>query len=192
MASRSSSKAPADGATAAGNGPSGATLRQKRAFRENFARNLRESGLSLAELRERTGIDLPTLRRWRREGVAQPKHSHIERLAAVFRLRDPWSLMAERPPGPPTAIDRATNPMVDEARGQRPELFQDFTDDDWAELYSMHGVGGPLTYDGAIEAAAKINRKRDLRRMFESLLETDHFETLASLIELMYRDSSLE
>lgn len=170
--------------------PARETLRRKRIFRDNFRRRLAESGLSIEEVAERSGIDLPALKRWRRDGVAQPKHAHIENLAAIFGLSDPWSLMEDLSPAARATVDRATNPSVEEVRQEQPKLFEQFATEDWDELFSSHGHGGPLTHEGVIETAHRINAKRELRRKFEAVLETDHFATLAKLIEVLYRDTT--
>lgn len=182
------------------------TERAKRSFQANFRRELARWGGTIAELADRSGVDLQVLRRWRREGVAQPEHDHIERIARVFGIEDPWSLM-EPGPGDLVAeaigfeltgesagrrrVDRATNAAVEEARHARPELFGSFSRLDWDELYSLHATGGALTLDGVFEAARKINEKRELRRKFEAVLETHHFRTLATIIEVLYRDTDV-
>ena len=175
---------------------SATTIEQKKNFQANFRRALKRSGLTIQQLADRTGVDLQTLRRWRREGVAQPEHEHIERIASVFGFANPWSLMepmetVARPPTDGRSLDRATNPYVDEVLQDRPELFADFLPVDWDELYSLHGTGGPLTYDGVIQAATRINDKRDLRRKFEVVMETHHFQTLAHLVNVLYRETEI-
>lgn len=170
----------------------GQTETHKRNFQQNFRRELQRAGLSLAELSQRSGVDLQTLRRWRREGVAQPEHDHIERIARIFGVADPWSMMeSEIESIAINSLDRQTNGRVDEIRKSRPELFSAFTLEDWDELYSQHGTGGPLTTDGVVQAAHKINEKREVRRKFEAILETHHFRTLATLVEVLYRDTDL-
>jgi transcriptional regulator with XRE-family HTH domain len=180
--------------------PSEDTERRKRVFRENFTTQIRRTGISLNDLSSQTGIDMPTLRRWRRSGVAQPKHEHIERLAEIFGLTDPWSLMEPegnshgQPPKAPTnsaQLDRSTNPLVSEVHLERPELFTWFTRDDWDELFSQHGTGGPLTTEGVVAAAERINAKRDARRKFEAILETEHLDLLCKFLDVLYRDTSL-
>jgi transcriptional regulator with XRE-family HTH domain len=174
--------------------PSDALQVRKDRFRLRFCRALDQSGLSLAELAARSSVDEAVLRRWTRLGVANPSHDHLLRVAKAFGLGDPRSLFDDGESEFEAArrTDRQTNPAVDDVRADRPALFEQFTPEDWDELYSSHGTGGPLTYDGAVEAALKINRKRELRRKFEAVLETHHFDTLASLVELMYDQSRLD
>lgn len=167
------------------------TSERKRVFRDNFRRELHRSGLSIEELSHKAAIDLPTLRRWRREGVAQPKHEHIEGLAQVFGLADPWSLMSGGAEHVRSPLDRATNPMIQLICEESPELFDDFTTEDWDELYSSHGTGGALSREGVTLAAQRINQKREIRRKFEAVLETHHFRTLAALIDVLYRDTTV-
>ena len=59
-------------------------------------------------------------------------------------------------------FDRQTNPAVDELVADRPELFTDWCQADFDELYSRMGTGGALTADGALASAEAINRKREL------------------------------
>jgi transcriptional regulator with XRE-family HTH domain len=166
---------------------------RKERFRLQFSKALERSGLTLAELAERAEVDEAVLRRWNRLGVAQPGHDHLQRVARAFGLEDPRSFFDDDELELDVArrIDRETNPAVDDVRNDRPALFEHFTIDDWDELYSSHGTGGPLTYDGVLAAASRINRKRDVRRKFEAVLETHHFDTLASLVELMYDQARL-
>lgn len=169
---------------------------QKKIFQANFRRELARYGRDIHALARESGVDLQTLRRWRREGVAQPEHEHIERVARVFGLADPWSLLHSGDGGrveirDRRALDRLTNPAVDEVRRRIPDLFASFSTEDWDELFSQHGTGGPLTPFGVEEAARKIQRKRELRRKFEAVLETHHFQTLSNLIDVLYRDTEV-
>ena len=164
-----------------------------RVFRRNFRASVARSGFALRELATKSGVPESTLRRWNRAGTTKPSHSHLEQVGRALGLIDPWALFLADPGEDEVRreIDRATNRAVERVRKDRPELFRDFSPDDWDEIYSQHGTGGPLTYDGAVDASVKINQKRELRRKFEALLETHHLPTLAALIELMYEESSL-
>lgn len=197
------------GSELASSGESSDTDRVRRIFRDNFHRQLRQSGLSIQQLSEQAEVDIPTLKRWMRTGVVRPEHRHIAAVARVFGLADPWSLLKESEGNPaaesvsdvvradadsaslPPTVDRAANPMIEEVRRDRPDLFDAFSPEDWTELYSNRGVGGSLSYDGVLHVAERINAKREIRRKFEVILETQHFRTLANLVEVLYRDVNL-
>lgn len=172
-------------------------------FRRNFLRLLERKSVSIKQLSERTGVSLQTLRYWKRFGIAYSRDERLEIVARFLGVSDPQSLfevdLETRSSPPPVLdlrettkrIDRETNPMIAEVLSDHPELFRGFDENDWDELYSLHGTGGALTYEGVQKSAELINRKRELRRKFDALLETDHFETLAHLIDVLYRDSTL-
>lgn len=91
---------------------------------------------------------------------------------------------------PPESVDVETNPEVAKIVESNKSLFRGWTDGDFRELYSMHGTGGPLTKDGVIQAANRINRKRTLRDKFEAIMESDegHVKTLTTMIEAIYKE----
>jgi len=62
------------------------------------------------------------------------------------------------------------NPHINEVVEERPELFDEFSDDDWRRLRSSRGMGGELTPEGIIDYAARINEDRELRQSFNELL----------------------
>ncbi|QDU60023.1 hypothetical protein Pan216_08600 [Planctomycetes bacterium Pan216] len=180
--------------------PSPAQQKQARrdTFRRNFLAAMENSGLTIDALSEQSGVDMPTLRRWETKGVIQPKHSHLRSVARVFGLADPWMLLdpdaeisPENAPSSRNSPTRSLHPTIEEVRDDRPELFDAFTTEEWSELTSHRGVGGALSYEGVIHQAERINRKREIRRKFETLLESEHFRTLADMIDLMHRDVQL-
>lgn len=176
-------------------------LRAQR-FRRNFLKLLERKGMSIKRLAQQTGVSLQTLRYWKRSGISYSRDERLEIVARVLGVGDPQALFEENlepptrvaPAGWPSdssKLDLQTNPVVQYVLSDQPELFLGFEPADWDELYSLHGTGGPLTYDGVCEAARQVARKRELRRKFDALLETEHFESLAHLIDVLYRDSSL-
>lgn len=171
-------------------------------FRRNFLKLLQRKGISIKQLAKQTGVSLQTLRYWKRVGISYSRDERLELVARVLGIGDPQAMFEENLEQPPARqipvwpadsknVDVQTNPAVQEVLADRPELFLGFEPADWEELYSLHGTGGALTYEGVCEAAQLVNRKRELRRKFDALLETDHFETLAHLVDVLYRDSSL-
>lgn len=171
------------------------------AFRKNFLKELRRTGLTLKELSEKSGVSMQTLRYWKRVGIRFGRNVNLDAVAQVLGIEDPACLFEESPPDPGSQrvrtppddvreIDRRTNPHIEEVSRDQPQLFQDFDDDDWRELYSLHGTGGPLTVEGVFRHAELINRKRDLRAKFDLLLESDHLDALGHLIDVLYRDAA--
>jgi len=171
-------------------------VERREVFRRNLLELMRLRKISQKQLIQRTGISRPVVNRWIRLGSERPKWDHLAKLAEVLSLHDPRDLLDadllqktdKTSPASHHDVDRQTNPLVEEVSQSRPELFRCFTKDDWDEIYSLHGTGGPLTESGAIRAAEHINAKRALRQKFEALLETEHFAPLAAIIEVMYRD----
>lgn len=168
-------------------------------FRRNLLEMMRRRKTSLKELGQQTKISRHVLNRWVRLGSAKPQWDHLARLAEALTLTDPRDLLdpdlLKKDPGiipnGHHSVDRKTNPLIEVAAQSRPELFRSFTAEDWNEIYSLHGTGGPLTEEGALRAAEHINAKRALRQKFEALLESEHFSALSAIIEVMYRDCQI-
>jgi hypothetical protein len=168
---------------------------RKQWFAENLRRRMLDRGIrNFKKLSELTSVDHQLLRRWGSIGISRidkRNDDQLVKVAQVLGLSNPDVLFnepAER--ARRAAIDRATNPVVEEVRLERPELFDEFSPDDWDELFSHQGTGGSLNREGVIHFAEKINAKREIRRKFEAVLETHHFRTLAAIIDVLYRDSS--
>ncbi|MGQ0633054.1 MAG: helix-turn-helix domain-containing protein [Planctomycetaceae bacterium] len=85
------------------------------------------------------------------------------------------------------AFDRATNPVVTAIAGEQPQLFVGWTLDEWDELYSQFGVGGPLSEQGVLTAAARINRHRETVYRLRIVLQTHLAQVADGLIETLYR-----
>jgi hypothetical protein len=49
---------------------------------------------------------------------------------------------------------------------ERPELFKDWSEEDFADLYSRFAAGGPMTDEGIVAAAEHINRRHELMNVF--------------------------
>lgn len=88
--------------------------------------------------------------------------------------------------GGPEPADVASNVMVTEVAKDHPHLFAGWEPYEWRELYSIHGIGGPLTYEGAIEMANHINWKRQVHRELDIVLSTSHGKILAGVIRQYY------
>jgi transcriptional regulator with XRE-family HTH domain len=145
-----------------------------------------ERGLSVTQVARRTGLDERTVRALQR-GTNRPRAKTLHRLAEGLGVRvdeflvDPRDMLFRR-------FDRATNPAVEKLVEQRGELFKHWTADDFDELHSRVGTGGPLTADGALEVVEQMNRRRRLHEKLDLLLESTHAELAAEMLELMYRN----
>ena len=78
------------------------------------------------------------------------------------------------------------NPMVDEVRAGRPRLFTGWSEENWDGHYSEFGVGGALTFEGGVQAAETINRKRETLQQLSVVLDTELGEVAAQLIATLH------
>lgn len=156
---------------------------------ENLRRLMAEQGLSLGEVAQRTGLDERTVRALQR-GASRPRAKTLHRLARGLGVPvdelfvDPQQMLFRR-------FDRATNPAVDELLRTRRELFEEWTAEEFDELHSRVGTGGPLTPEGALEVVRRMNRRRDLHGKLDLLLESTHGDLAAEMLDLMYRQVDL-
>lgn len=152
---------------------------------ENLRRLMARQGVSLDALAAASGVDRRTIAGVIR-GKKRPHSRTLHRLAEALSVpadeffHDP-SLLAHR------AFDRQTNPLVDEVIAERPELFAQWTESDFDELYSRFGTGGALTRAGALAAAERMNRARAIHEKVAVVLETHEAELLEQFVELLYR-----
>ena len=153
-------------------------------LRENLVRLMAARGLSLAALSQRSAVDRRTIRNLLRgEGRVRPHTVH--QLAAGLETSvdelfvDPSRLLYRR-------FDKLTNPAVEEAIERCPELFVDWREADFAELHSRVGDGGPLTVEGAIEGAWRLNRRRELCDKLCLIAETAWLSAVGGVIDAAY------
>lgn len=151
----------------------------------NLHRLLARLGLTIAQAVERTGVDERTIRGIL-SGKKKPHARSLYKLAEgldvpVDELFQNPGLLAYR------TFDRATNPVVDEVIQSHPQLFTDWTQADFDELYSRFGTGGALTHAGAIAAAEQMNHKQELLRKAALVLESHEAELLGEMIEMLFR-----
>jgi hypothetical protein len=83
-------------------------------------------------------------------------------------------------------FDRQTNPLVTEVVESNRELFRDWTEGDFDELYSRFGHGGALTTEGVLDAAQTMSRRRQVQQKLALLMETEHADLIAGLIDVFY------
>jgi transcriptional regulator with XRE-family HTH domain len=142
-------------------------------------------GLTFGDVVSATGLDERTVRGLVR-GTNNPHARTLHKFAGglglpIDELFQPVGRSARQ------AFDRATNPLVETVIGQRADLFADWGDVDFDELYSQFGAGGALNEEGVVAAAEAINYKRQLLRKVTVILESSESELLADFVKLLYR-----
>ena len=70
---------------------------------------------------------------------------------------------------------------------QRPEVFADWSEDEFAERYSRFGTGGALSEEGILAAAQAQNAKRALWTQISVILESGDAQLLSEFVEVLYR-----
>jgi transcriptional regulator with XRE-family HTH domain len=155
-------------------------------FAHNLRRMMAELNLTVHQVACRTGLDERTVKGILSGTNAKPHARTLHQLARGLGVhtneffQSPLMLLRRR-------FERQTNPAVDELVADRPELFTDWCEADFDELYSRMGTGGALTADGALASAEAINRKRELHDKLALLLETEQADVIAGILELLYQ-----
>jgi transcriptional regulator with XRE-family HTH domain len=151
---------------------------------ENLRRLIAQLGWTIAQVAEKSGLDRRTIRGLL-EGTSRPHARTLHRLARGLGVPsnelflDPATLLYRH-------FDRQTNPVVVQVVEEHPELFRGWTEAEFDELHSRVGTGGPLTAEGAVAAAAQMNRNRGLHEKLAVLLESGQAELIRSIVEVMY------
>lgn len=83
-------------------------------------------------------------------------------------------------------FDRQTNWCVQELCERSPELFQDWADQEWEELFSSFGVGGELNEEGVRQQVEAINQRRVTLYELQVLLETHLADAARRVIHSLY------
>lgn len=152
--------------------------------KDNLQRLVAAAGVSIHQVAQMTGLDQRTIRGIL-NGLKKPHSRTLHRLAMGLGVSvdelfiDPAQLLYRR-------FDRLTNPMVEEVLANHCELFDGWTHDDFDELNSRVGMGGPLTLEGALCAVRLMNRKRELHGKLDVLLESSHAEVAGDILEVLY------
>lgn len=151
----------------------------------NIRRLMARRDLSLADVATAAGLDQRTVRSLIRD-ESRPHAHTLHKLAQGLGVEVDELF---RPPRTSydAAFDRAANPGVTRAIEAHPELFADWTEAEFDELYSRVAVGGELTEAGAKAAAEAMNRRRELMTQVALILESDQGPMLRDLVELLYR-----
>jgi transcriptional regulator with XRE-family HTH domain len=162
-----------------------ATCRQDAAtVATNLRRLMARDGLTYEDVVSITGLDERTIR-----GLIRANHNPHAR--TLHKLAEGFGVSADelfRPVGrSPRQFDRETNTLVEQVVAARPELFADWSDARFDELYSRFGTGGALTEQGVVAAAEAMNAKQTLWKQVSVILESHEAELLAQFVDLLYR-----
>jgi transcriptional regulator with XRE-family HTH domain len=159
--------------------------RDAAAIATNIRRLMARDGLTFDDVVQATGLDERTLRGLVR-GTNRPHARTLHKLTtgwgiSIDELFQPAALAAQR------SFDRATNRLVEELIGVHPEVFDQWSETEYDELYSRFGTGGPLSEAGVLAAAQAMNDRRALLKQVCVVLESSDAELLARFVELLYR-----
>jgi len=153
-------------------------------FGANLRRLMARLDLTIDRVADQTGLDSRTIKAIL-SGSHRPRAHTLHKLAAGLKvstdeLFQSPSLLAHR------AFDRQTNSVVDDVIASHPDLFENWNEVDYDELYSRFGIGGQLTTSGTIAAAKQLNARRALHEKIAVLLETPEGDLLRDFVELLY------
>lgn len=171
-------------------------------------------GWDMGQLAREAGVSRTTLHHWQSRRTERPRLSTVFKLADALGVK-PMQLMtgmvagpareisanragiggepgpgpreSERmPPGEATLFDRQTNWCVQEVCERFPELFAEWTEQEWDELFSSFGVGGELNEQGVREQVEAINQRRTILYELQVVLETHLAEAARGIIHSLY------
>jgi transcriptional regulator with XRE-family HTH domain len=150
----------------------------------NLRRIMARDDLTFEQVVAATELDERTVRSLAR-GVNHPHARTLHKLAqglsvSIDELFQPIGRVA------PRNFDRATNSLIDNCAANYAEMFGDWSEGDFDELYSRFGTGGQLTEDGILAAVEATNAKRDLWRQVSVILESDEAELLSRFVDVLY------
>lgn len=151
----------------------------------NLRRLMARLDMTLGQVVAATGLDERTVRSML-HGDTRPHARTLHKLAEGLGI-DIDELFQDPYRTGQWAFDKATNPQVTLAIENHPELFADWNDVDFAELYSRMAVGGELTETGALAAATEMNARRELLYQVSVILETGEADLLREFIGMLFR-----
>lgn len=151
----------------------------------NIRRLMARLDMTLQQVVEATGLDERTVRSMA-QGDTRPHARTLHKLAEGLGV-DTDELFQDPFGAGNVEFDRATNPQVTEVIERHPEIFADWTDADFAELYSRVAVGGELTEEGALASALAMNARREVLYQVSVILETSEADILREFIGMMFR-----
>ena len=157
-------------------------------------------GWDVGELARRAGVSRTTLYNLQWGTTRQPHASTLNRIARSLEI-DPGLLLCSHESDScgefgsaagaeqrerQREFDRCTNRVVDEVYRHSPELFSGWTGEEMDELYSNFGTGGGLTEEGVVDAAMRMNQRRETVRRLKVVLETHLAEVAQRVIETLF------
>jgi transcriptional regulator with XRE-family HTH domain len=150
----------------------------------NLRRIMARDDLTFEQVVAATALDERTIRSLAR-GTSHPHARTMHKLAqglgvSIDEFFCPIGRVA------PLQFDRATNSLVETCATDHAEMFGDWSEADFDELYSRFGTGGQLTEDGILAAVQATNAKRDLWRQVSVILESDEAELLSRFVDVLY------
>jgi transcriptional regulator with XRE-family HTH domain len=151
-----------------------------------------QRGWDLSELARRAEVSRTTLYHLEKGHTRRIRSSTVKTIADAFEMSVESLVSSHRAAGTrqgseAAAFDRATNPAVADVVKERPAVFAGWSPDEWDELYSQFGVGGPLTPLGVLSAAEAINQKRETIRQLHVVLDTHLRDVARAMIETFYK-----
>ncbi len=164
-------------------------IEPQRLYVRNVRRLMAKLDMTFQDVVEASGVDARTLGSLLR-GTTKPHARTLRKLADGLGVGTDELFQSLLSVG--SGFDRDTNPIVTEAIDSFPEVFHQWSEEDFDELYSRVGVGGGLTVEGAVEAAERMNQKRELLHQAALVLESSHQDVLRELIQVLYRKVTLK
>ena len=145
-------------------------------------------GMTQNDVAAATGLDHRTLRNILR-GNTRPHARTLHKLAEGLGIStdELYQTAADDDALAAAKFDRATNPAVAEVIRAHPELFSDWTTDQFNELFSRMAVGGELTKEGALQAAEEMNAKRELMHQVAVVMESGEADLLSEFVQMLFR-----
>jgi len=153
---------------------------------ENLWRLMADQCLTTEQLAERSGVDKRTIKGIL-DRTKKPQPRTIGRLAQGLGVATDALFVEPAQRTYRGQFDHDTNPVVDEVIQTHPHVFADWTGSDYDELHSRMGTGGPLTAEGALEAARRMNAKRALHEKLSVLLESSQADVIAGIVDVIYQ-----
>jgi transcriptional regulator with XRE-family HTH domain len=151
----------------------------------NLRRLMARDGLTFDEVVVASGLDERTLRAIIR-AKSNPHARTLHKLAAGFGVSVD-ELFCPPGSGGPRQFDRATNTLVQSVVAAHSDLFTNWSDAEFDELFSRFGTGGQLTESGVLAAAEAMNAKRDVWRQVNVILESGEADIFAEFVDVLYR-----
>ena len=147
----------------------------------NLRRLMARSGVSLAELARRSGLDLRTVRGVL-DGTKQPHPSTLNKLANGLRVPAD-ELFLE----PALLVQRwlgRGNPIVHKVVQDHPGLVESWSERDFQQLYDR--LDESMKSTDVLALAEAINKRRTVHKKVSVLLESDYADILEVILDVLY------